>query len=393
MAMTPPSATSPHDREAPLKSLSFDAIVVGGGVAGCCAALTLAQRGATVALLEAGRYPRHKVCGEFLSPESRATLRRLGVESALLQSGASPVVAMRVVDRLGRTLAAPLPPGALAISRFRLDSLLWDAALAAGAACQQSCRVRAVERDGGGLFVVHTHDTSWHARAVIDASGRRGGWLADSVTADETSEPIRHLGLKAHFRNVALDRGQIELHASDGAYCGLLRIEDELTDVSFITRYDKMREEAARSPNDVWRRLRLASAALGTRFRRAEQVTPWLSTGNVTFGRQNPTTGDVLCCGDAAGFIHPLTGDGMAMAARSGELAGTVAASALRDELTSAGAAELYDAAWRREFERRLQWAELLEPLLTRPLLTAPAMSLLRIRPDWLQFAIKATRR
>jgi flavin-dependent dehydrogenase len=88
----------------------------------------------------------------------------------------------------------------------------------------------------------------------------------------------------------------------------------------------------------------------------AIRVLEWLATGNVSFGGVQPVSRGVLHCGDAAGFIHPLTGDGMAMAARSGELAAATIGAALRGDLPKHDVAPLYERAWRREFTSRLKW-------------------------------------
>ena len=104
----------------------FDAIVIGGGLAGSCAAFHLARRGVRVALLEAGKFPRHKVCGEFLSPESRTIFARLGVEEKLLSAGAREVFLARLFVPDGRFVEVPFASPALAISRHALDEILWN---------------------------------------------------------------------------------------------------------------------------------------------------------------------------------------------------------------------------------------------------------------------------
>lgn len=365
-----------------------NSVIIGAGIGGTCAALSLAQRGAEVALLEAGEFPRHKVCGEFLSPESRAIFRRLGVEDAILEAGALPVHTARVVSKAG-VLQLPLPPGALALSRFRLDSVLWNGARERGVLCRPQTRVKGIEGRAEDLFQISTADEVIAAETVIAAPGRNANWLEHE---ERSTQATRYLGLKAHFRDVRLEPGIVELHTWRGGYCGLVRVEEGLTNVCLLTRYDIMQQRSQRAPEAFWSWLLTQSAALSRTFTDAKRVTQWLATANVSFGKQAPAEAGVLRCGDAAGYIHPLTGDGMAMAARSGELAGAIIGTQLRGAISANDAAMLYDAAWRREFTSRLQWATRLEPLLTSPLLTSLAIPFLARAPQLARLAVVRTR-
>ena len=122
------------------------------------------------------------------------------------------------------------------------------------------------------------------------------------------------------------------------------------------------------------------------------RVSTGLLTGNITFGNAQPMSGGVFNCGDTAGFIHPLTGDGMAMAARSGELCAAVLGAALRSDLSDAESAELYAAAWHREFDARLRVAAKLQPLLINPNVCGAALFALKKAPRLAQFLVKHTR-
>jgi flavin-dependent dehydrogenase len=367
---------------------SSDTIIVGAGIGGTCAALSLAERGAEVTLLEAGDFPRHKVCGEFLSPESRAIFKRLGVEDALLDAGALPVGNARVVAR-SQELDVPLPPGGLALSRYRLDEILWRAANARGIGCHSHTRVHQITGSAEEGFKAHASAGVYTGRTAIAAPGRGASLWHHKVPDSQTT---RYLGLKAHFRGVRLEPGTVELHPWRGGYCGLVRVEEGLTDVCLLARYDVVQQRSKRAPEAFWQWLLTQCPALAERFTNAEVATPWLATGNVSFGRQAPTEAGVLQCGDAAGFIHPFAGDGMAMAARSGELAGATVSARLRGSISPNDTAALYDAAWRREFSPRLDWATRLQPLLISPLLTTLAAPIFARAPRLARFAVRRTR-
>src|SRR5690606_12493220 len=104
-------------------------------------------------------------------------------------------------------------------------------------------------------------------------------------------------------------------HAWRGGDCGLARVEDGVLNVCLLARYESL---DARSPQEFWSWLLNELPQLRARLAGAERIAPWLATGNISFGGSTPVAGEAWNCGDAAGFIHPLAGDGMAMAARSG---------------------------------------------------------------------------
>ncbi len=354
-----------------------DVVVVGGGLAGSCAAINLAKRGAKVALLEAGTFPRHKVCGEFLSPDSRPVLRRLQVEDLVKQKGAREVSMARLVLRRD-FVEVPLKMPALAVSRWVLDEVLWKTAQQNGVAAFDKTRVRDWQKNGA--FTVQTSRGTFQSHGLIEASGRRG----------ETKNAPRFLGLKTHFRGTDLECGVTELHVFEGGYCGLVRIEGDLTNVCLLTRYATWQSSGAKTPEQFFQQILAQCPLLVKRLKNAELAHDWLATGNVQFDFANyeKEASCVLQCGDAARFIHPFTGDGMAMALGSGELAG----STLAARLNRGDAADLFAAAWRRRFASRLNWAGALAPLFLQPRAARIALNVTRVFPRTTPFLLAKTR-
>ncbi len=389
---------------------------MGGGLAGCSAALALSKSGVDAALFEAGTLPRHRVCGEFLSPESRATLARLGVLASLDGAGARPVGMARFCCD-GQSADFPLGEAAgLAISRFALDPLLIAAVKSAGGRVFLGCKTRQLQRVGDG-YEFEAGGQKWRARSVILAAGRAMAPRADAMRADAMRAEgdslnngrarARFCGFKAHFGGVDLPVGEVEMHLFRGGYCGLVRVEGEATNVCLLLDYKTLRGQ---SPQDLWARLGREIPALSARFRDAQRLSEWHSTGNVGFGLFRPSgersselaaaglnpianglARGALCAGDAAGYIHPLTGDGMAMALRAGELAATVARLVVGGLDIEAGA-QLYRAAWEREFDSRLQLAAQLHPLALRPQWARPILPILRHFPALAKALTKGTR-
>jgi flavin-dependent dehydrogenase len=362
----------------------YDVIIAGAGIGGTCAAIALAKQGIKVLLIEAGEFPRHKVCGEFLSPESKAVFARLQMLEALRSAGARDVQRTRVIANQTQMETA-LPQAALALSRFRLDEILQQAARSAGTKVLCKTRVRRVEHQHS-CFDVETSSGHFHAQAVLAATGRQTSWLPQRPMQ---TAPVRYVGLKAHFQGANLADGIVELHAWRGGYCGLVQIENGLTNVCLLARYDNL---AGRSPEVFWQQLLQEMPSLRKRLHGAQPQMSWLSTGNVTFGNHAATRQEVLCCGDTAGFIHPLTGDGMAMAARSGELAAATLIAHHRGDIDWQSALKIHSAAWQREFASRLQWAAHFQRSLLDPQLAVPALNLLARVPVLSQWAFAKTR-
>jgi flavin-dependent dehydrogenase len=367
---------------------TYDAIVIGAGVGGATAAISLAGRGARVLLVEAGAFPRHKVCGEFLSPESRAVLARVGVLEEIVRADAQEITRAQIVAPGGRILSIALPSPGLALSRFRLDELLWWRAQSAGVLCVSNQRVKSIAREGEEFLIV-TGDETCRAKAALDATGRA---RLTHHFSDWPLSSARFMGFKAHFHNVQIETNLVELHFQRDVYCGIVRIEGGACNVCLLMRCDE-RDAKQNAPQRVWEKVLAQCPALRARLCDAERTTQWLATANVRFAARVPTDeSGVLRLGDAAGYIHPLTGDGMAMAARSGELAAAIVGAQLRGSLSTRDVARLYQAAWHREFGVRLRWGDVLGKILLSPRSASLLLNVLTRMSPGAEMLLRATR-
>lgn len=279
----------------------FDIAVIGAGPAGAASAIAAADRGLRVALLEAGRYPRHKVCGEFVSEEAAEVLERLlGEHQAILQN--APRVRISRLHSSGRSVSMTLTHPAYSISRQELDDSLWREAQSRGVDCRV-LEAKSVSHRVGGYEIV-TSESPIFARAVINASGR---W--SRLNQQAAGEPW--IGLKAHFAGDTDDA--VDLYFFNNGYCGVQAVSPGVLNACAL-----MKQGSARQLEDVFRKDRL----LFERSSTWKQMTDTFATAPVYLGLRTPIRDGIMQVGDAAGFVDPFVGDGISLALRSGYLAG-----------------------------------------------------------------------
>jgi flavin-dependent dehydrogenase len=347
----------------------YDLAVIGAGPAGAAAAITAARMGHRVLLLERGGFPRHRVCGEFVSAESLQLLANLLGDGSLLQNAVRVHAARTYLD--GRIIRHRVEPPAAGITRFDLDHALWQAASSAGATCRDHCEVRAIRQDEDG-FRVEAANGAFHARCVIQAAGR---W--SNLTQPAVPPGPKWLGLKAHFSEASPARS-VDLYFFPGGYCGVQPIGDSLLNVCSMVRAN-----AARNLAGVFS----SHAELEKRSRTWRQVTETVTTSPLIFHAPTPVRNGIMLAGDAANFIDPFAGDGIATALLSGELAARHVDSFLRGETSRAESLAAYDRDYRRAFEPAIRNARRIRRLLDLPsaVRRLPALALqLPGTADWL---------
>jgi len=347
-----------------------DVAIVGAGPAGSSAAIELARSGFSVVVLERDRFPRHKVCGEFLSDDATADLARWGLDATLAAMSLEKIVRGAFYFGKDRSVEFPLPRVATGISRYRLDALLAETARRSGADVRFGAKVGSVSGDlarGYGI-ALEGHTAPLRARAVIAAWGR---WSAlDLALGREFAARTkgRFFGWSRHDEGDASHlAGRIHLYFFRGGYCGLSRIEDGAVNFAGVVAEDELRRRGA-----GWERFLSAlldeESALKAHLSPLRPARGVLGTSAVFFERHAPIFRGIFGAGDAAGVRDPFTGDGQASAIRGGVVAASVLARFLRGELDPAGTERAYRAAWRREFGARFTWDAIFRKALLSPL-------------------------
>lgn len=295
----------------------IETVVVGGGPAGAAAACNLASMGREVMLVERAGGPHHKVCGEFLSIETQAQLRRLGVDPISL--GAMPIDHVAVYSS-ARNVTAELPFRALSLSRYRLDDTLLCRAQECGAQVKRDVSVRTVTPNGRGWRAECDDGETLHCRHLVLATGKLG--LRGIGDARDNSL----VGLKMHLRPSAEIRRalarRVELFLLNRSYVGLELVEDGIANLCCVLP----RATVAQLAPGWQGMLHYLAAKLPSLAERLEGAEPlWdkaLAVVCPTGGHLHSEAGPaVYRVGDRLAHIPPFTGDGIAIALGSGALA------------------------------------------------------------------------
>ncbi|HEV2881912.1 MAG TPA: NAD(P)/FAD-dependent oxidoreductase [Pyrinomonadaceae bacterium] len=372
----------------------YDVIVVGGGPAGTSASVHLATRGARVALVERERFPRAKLCGEFISPECLAHFARLGVLDEMHAAGGARVGETIFFSQSGRRVGVPSAwfgvetgagegeASALGLSRAEMDQRLMLRARAVGVEVWEEAQVTGVSfadegRRVGGVRVERKGvESELRAALTIDATGRaralarrvegaaKGNGASDSdgatkARAGATPKRMPLVAFKAHLENAGGGEGICEIYFYRGGYGGLSQVENNFSNLCFIVAARDVRARASDAER-VMREVVMSNRRAAETLRGARVGTEWLAVALESFGRRElaPCEG-LLTVGDAASFIDPFTGSGMLMALESGELAAACIARALPDLRRAGGRfaplATDYRARYREKFAARLR--------------------------------------
>ena len=349
----------------------LDAVVVGGGPAGSTVATLLRRAGASVSLCDAARFPRHKICGEYVPPAALESFARLGILARVEAAGPLRHVGMAVISPDGTKVLGRYRGGArgLALRRYDLDGILLDGARRAGVEVLEGARVTGLSRGADGILSVGLQSgESMRARAVVGADGRNS-MVARRLGLRRTEPRHRKWAVMGHFRGVETAGDHGEMIVTPYGYCGINPLPRGLANVCIVVDRADIREAApggARLAAFFARRI-AAHPLTKSRMAGASLVSGLRATGPMACRASDSIADGVLLVGDAAGFYDPFTGEGIGMALRGAELAAEVLARALGAGDVTRRALAPYAAARRAAFRDRLRLDRLLQSVLRRP--------------------------
>lgn len=345
----------------------FPITIVGGGLAGLTLGIALRQRNISVRIQEALRYPRHRVCGEFICGRGLESLQRLGLLHLLQEAGGRPAQSFALF--MGATalppcdipsyrpVAADSSPiaKALCVSRWTLDATL------------------AAEFERlGGIIQYERGTVKDTPEGTIDATGRKMPQRRPPKAPPGT-EKWRWTGIKAHARNVTLS-ADLELHLLQDGYVGLCRLAKDEVNVCALFRHRSALPDLAKN----WQKKLTGSPSLKERLEEAHWVEDsFCAVAGLDF-RPAYTPSRI---GDALGMLPPFTGNGMSAAFESAELASGPLAAYASGAQSWEEACHSIMLASRARFERRHFWGRLIQPIFFHPATRGPLFSLIKRFP------------
>jgi len=363
-----------------------DVAIVGAGPAGASAAIEMRTRGFDVALLDKSTFPRHKICGDFLTPGTAGRLARIDAEAFSRVSPAT-LDGMRITFE-GTSILSDFPPDrrGWSLSRFQTDEILLRRAEREGARLFAPVRVdRFYRHPGGGHQVEGTYPDGGRmavrAGLLVEAGGRHG-LIARRLGWRRVDARLTRYALWSHMQGVRGLGARGEMHVFRGGYVGIAPLDPDGTANVTMVLTPSMMSKARGNVLSFFRRTLENHPELGIRLAEARFIAPLKGTGPLAC-RSDCLVGDgVALVGDAGGFVDPFTGEGVFIALES---------SRLLAEAVAAGSPESYERAFRARFGSKLLLCRLLQTVIARPWLARPVARALSSRKELADRMVGAT--
>ncbi len=381
--------------------------IVGAGPAGVSLAIRLAKQEFAVCLIEREKFPRHKLCGEFISPECLPHFKELGVLDEMLEAGGDRIVETVFYEPNGKSVSVPSKwfggdaGGALSLSRAEMDLRLLEKAKETGVEVLEETFVTGILFEDDRVCGVKIKTNDGNTREItsdltIDATGRANtlAKLAakSNVTAIQNPKSKiqnRLVGFKTHLRNVSLPNGVCEIYFFRGGYGGLSYVENNLANHCFLIKAEIVKEFGG-DADKIVEEVVFRNTRAREMMRNAAPVFDWLAVSVDGFGRKNLNpAGNLFAVGDAAAFIDPFTGSGMLMALESAETLGQII---VENAFSPDKIAEIYKNAHQQRFQKRLRVCSLLRRAAFVPNFAKLAISALNLNKTARVFLARSTR-
>lgn len=362
-------------------------IIIGGGLAGLTAAIDLRLKGVEVTLFEKNEYPHHKVCGEYLSNEVLPYLNSLGIELSCL--AAPKINKLEYSSCSGNLINCDLDMGGIGISRFGLDQHLYKKAIGLGCTIVFST-VNEVIFTENGFRVNCGNKDEYYSDFVLGAFGKRSN-IDKKLKRDFFKNQAGWLAVKAHYKNSKYPEELVSLHNFKGGYCGLSRTEMNSINVCYLATYSSFKRY--KNTVDYKNEVLMRNPRLKEFFENSEMIfDKELTIAQVNFEKKTLIDDHIIMIGDSAGLIHPLCGNGMAMAIHSAKMAAYEIDQYYKNKSFSRLDIENnYKVSWGKNFNKRIKAGRILQRVLLNDSLSNLSQSIIRRFPGVIPHIIKST--
>lgn len=371
-----------------MKKSGFDVVIVGGGLAGLCSAIHLAKSDVNVLLIEKNIYPSHKVCGEYISNEVLPYLNWLGFDP--FEFSAKSIDQFELTTHNNKRITAKLPLGGFGMSRYEMDYQLAQLAIANGVTITHATVIDVkFQRQRNEFTLITKTGDSFKARVVIGAYGKRSN-MDKALHRKFIKKRAPYLGVKIHVSGKFPDN-RVALHNFKGGYCGVSKVENNHINLCYITNFKSFKK--FKDINTFQEQVVYKNEALKALFINSQKKfkTP-LTISQISFETKRPIENHILMCGDTAGMIHPLCGNGMGIAIRSAQLASHLIIDYLEGKIAERRTLEsLYHKSWQQNFRIRLKTGHTIAYLFRQDWLAPAILSILRYLPFLVPNIIKRT--
>ncbi len=364
----------------------FDVIIIGGGLAGLTSAIHLSKANYNVLLIEKQSYPKHKVCGEYISNEVLPYLETLGFSP--FAHGATRIDTFELTTHNNKRITAKLPLGGFGLSRYTMDNALLKHAQSHGMQKLKDTVVDVVFKND--MFHVKTKTGELlQAKLVIGAYGKRSN-LDVKFQRKFITKQSPYLAAKLHVSG-QFPKDKVALHNFKGGYCGVSKVENDSINLCYITSFKAFK--TYKDINAFQEAVVFKNKALQELFRDSKpEFDAPLTISQISFETKAPVENHILMCGDTAGMIHTLCGNGMSMAIRSAQLASKHIIDYLDGQIKTRDDLEkIYTKTWKLNFALRLKVGHSIAFLFRQNWLAPKLLVALRHLPFLMPLIIKMT--
>lgn len=334
---------------------TYDCAIIGGGLAGLCLAIKLADSGIKTILFEKNSYPFHKVCGEYISMESWNYLISLGLPLNELNL---PIInQLGISATSGFMMNSPLKMGGFGISRHSLDNYLYQLAVKKGVTIIQNCKVQSVDEKSANESLINTSEGTYHAKIVCGSYGKYTPSFIqndDNYSARKNSNKANFIGVKYHIK-CTLQENKIELHNFHNGYCGISKVDNDWYCLCYLTHANNLQNNN-NNIKQMQEKVLFQNPFLKKIFNESEfinQIPHVIS--NVSFNAKQTHVNNMLLLGDAAGSITPLCGNGMSMGIHASKILADILITHFNGTMNKNEVINNYHLAWHKAFSNRIK--------------------------------------
>jgi flavin-dependent dehydrogenase len=339
-----------------MDSTKKDIVIIGGGLAGLVSAIHLSKAGLSVVLIEKNEYPKHKVCGEYISNEVLPYLQSLNADPYALN--AKKITRFLLSTTTGKTIETKLPLGGFGVSRYTLDYFLYTKAI------ENNCvvltdTVTDIKFSDYFFEITTKNEEKITAAIAIGAFGKRSN-VDVKLNRQFIKNKSPFVGVKTHVQGSFPD-DLVALHNFKGGYCGISQVENGNINVCFLANYQTFQQY--KNIEAYKQSVLYKNPHLKNIFENSTPVFEQpLTISQISFSNKATVENHIIMCGDAAGMIHPLCGNGMAMAIHSAKIASELIIDYFNKKIKLRIALETaYTNKWNQAFKTRLATGKILQ--------------------------------